>query len=537
MLGGAKQMIGLQHSEHGSRASVHRRNGGRVDKRIRLESGRLKRPGGSNPSRSAILDLIKKLFPIHIGVFAFNLLVGFLVFGRSVRGEYGRLDDYTLVVQSVAKNHHFREVFFYSGRVIPAVVGDLLFSPVRSVSDLTYLRIVNVVVLAVTASVLALIVYKLISKDSKNYGLIAGCLIGLTVFVVPASPNAATWAVQSSLHIAMPFALIAGYLIASLDDKNWKRRMPVAFALILLSAFTYQHCVMLAALPVIFGACQSWATKKLFEVKKFLYVFISCGVSLFLNLMFVRFLGSGSEKRSFSQPFAQSLGWFVDTFIPRAINLGVPDTTNNFRSSLVLALLLLVAPILIRRNLFVNSLTCIATCLIAAAVVIPTENWATYRLLFPFQIMLWSSIGFSMFVSFGLGQKQWNVIPVALLSFMLISGLVVSSNRTWENFAVPNSIDWVSVNCVLGKLNPDLPINALVTTDPVDIQSEVISYDEYGVIGSAVDWSLTNMFNLTPFASQRAELDHPVPPIFPKWAAAGQEGTWLSFPQSECVSS
>ena len=536
MLGGAKQMIGLQHSEHGSRASVHRRNGGRVDKRIRLESGRLKRPGGSNPSRSAKLELIKFFFPVHVVIFAFNLLVGLLVFGRSVRGEYGRLDDYTLVVQSVAKNHHFREVFFYSGRVIPAVIGDVLFSPVRSVSDLTYLRIVNVVILAVTASVLALIVYKLLSKDSKNYGLITGCLIGLTVFVVPASPNAATWAVQSILHIAMPLALIAGYLIVSLDDKNWKKRMPAAFALILLSAFTYQHCVMLAALPVIFSACQSWATKKLVEVKKFLYVFISCGVALFLNLMFVRFLGAGSEKRSFSQPFAQSLGWFVDTFIPRAINLGVPDTTNNFRSSLVLALLLLVAPILIRRNLFVNSLICIATCLIAAAVVIPTENWASYRLLFPFQIMFWSSIGFSIFISFELGQKRWNVIPVALLSFMLISGLVNSSTRAWDYFAVPNSVDWASVNCVVEKLNPDLPINALVTTDPVDIQSEVISYDEYGVVGSAVDWSLTNMFNLTPFASKRAALNHPVPPIFPKWAAAGQVGTWLSFPQTECAS-
>ena len=536
MLGGAKQMIGLQHSEHGSRASVHRRNGGRVDKRIRLESGRLKRPGGSNPSRSAILKLIKKLFPVHVGIFVFNLLVGFLVFGRSVRGEYGRLDDYTLVVQSVAKNHHFREVFFYSGRVIPAVISDLLFSPVRSVSDLTYLRIVNVVVLAVTASVLALIVYKLISKDSKNYGLIAGCLIGLTVFVVPASPNAATWAVQSTLHIAMPFALIAGYLIASLDDKNWKRRMPVAFALILLSAFTYQHCVMLAVLPVIFVACQSWATKKTFEAPKFFYVLTFCGLALSANLMFVRFLGSGSEKRSFSQPFAHSLAWFIDTFIPRAINLGVPATTNNFRSSLVLALLLLVAPILIWRNLFVNSLICVATCLIAAAVVIPTENWASYRLLFPFQIMLWSSIGFSVFISFELGQKRWNVIPVALLSFMLISGLVNSGNRAWDNFAVPNSVDWESVNCVVKKMDPDTPINALVTTDAADIQSKVISYDEYGVVGSAVDWSLINMFNLTPFASKRAALNHPVPPIFPKWAAAGQVGIWLSFPQTECAS-
>jgi hypothetical protein len=151
--------------------------------------------------------------------------------------------------------------------------------------------------------------------------------------------------------------------------------------------------------------------------------------------------------------------------------------------------------------------------------------------------MLWSGIGFSMFISFGLGQKQWNVIPVALLSFMLISGLVNSSKRAWEHFAVPNSVDWVSVNCVLEKLNPDLPINALVTTDAADIQSKVISYDEYGVVGSAVDWSLTNMFNLTSFASKQVALNHPTPPVFPKWAAAGQEGTWLSFPQSECVSS
>jgi len=293
---------------------------------------------------------------------------------------------------------------------------------------------------------------------------------------------------------------------------------------------------MLAALPVIFSACQSWATKKLFEVKKFLYVFISCGVTLFLNLMFVRFLGSEAEKRSFSKPLAQSLGWFVNTFIPRAINLGVPDTTNNFKASLLLALLLLIAPILLRRNLIVNSLTCIATCLIAAAVVIPTENWASYRLLFPFQIMLWSSIGFSVLISFELGQKQWKFIPVALLSFILIIGLVKSSNRTWENFAVPNSVDWISVNCVLEKLNRDLPINALVTTDAADIRTKVMSYDEYGVIGSAVDWTLTNMFNLTPFASKRAALGHPTPPVFPKWAAADQVGIWMSFPQTECSS-
>ena len=53
MLDGVKQMIGFPRSERVSRASVPQRNGGRVDKRIRLESGRLKRPGGSNPSRSA----------------------------------------------------------------------------------------------------------------------------------------------------------------------------------------------------------------------------------------------------------------------------------------------------------------------------------------------------------------------------------------------------------------------------------------------------------------------------------------------------
>ena len=52
-LGGAKPMTGLLRSGRRLPASVPKRNGGRVDKRIRLESGRLKRPGGSNPSRSA----------------------------------------------------------------------------------------------------------------------------------------------------------------------------------------------------------------------------------------------------------------------------------------------------------------------------------------------------------------------------------------------------------------------------------------------------------------------------------------------------
>ena len=125
-----------------------------MDKRIRLESGRLNRPGGSNPSRSAMHQLQRRLTYPFVFLLA-SSLVGFFVFTASARGSYGRSDDYTLVVDAANKSGFLREAYFYSGRVFPSMLSDFVYARATSVSHLVWLRLLGVMMLSVGAALIA----------------------------------------------------------------------------------------------------------------------------------------------------------------------------------------------------------------------------------------------------------------------------------------------------------------------------------------------------------------------------------------------
>jgi hypothetical protein len=126
--------------------------------------------------------------------------------------------------------------------------------------------------------------------------------------------------------------------------------------------------------------------------------------------------------------------------------------------------------------------------------------WASYRLLYPSQIILWSGVIFGLVLGFQELPKRSNAIAISIV-IILVTGFSVSSGiSAYQNMAQPNIVDWASVQCKLETQDPDLPINALVATDASESTSKYLSYEEYGINGSSIDWTLPMMYQLTPFA-------------------------------------
>ena len=505
-----------------------------MDKRIRLESGRLNRPGGSNPSRSAMENPGNRLLKPFLTYCVTLPLIGLAVFSKSIFETYGRLDDYTLVVEAVNKTQHMREAYIYSGRIFPALLIDTVSLPLNGVSELVYLRLLSLFAVSLAGVLLAISTFVFLRGTEAKARLVAGLLVGLTVFALPGSPNAVTWSILCLPLFAMSFALCGGLVIATSEGLPKIKFQLLAVSLIFLSAFTYQHWVMLSVVPASFSFAYAWVSNRKLEIKKLLFVLVSCGVALGSNYLFIRLLNSESTKRTFAKPITESLGWFFTVFLPRSINLGIPDSKPWLFASIVFACMALIIPICLRRDFWVVSALTVIVWLGSSAVIIPTENWASYRLIFPSQIVFWSGCFFGLALSLGRRTKGIQtagfIAGVSVVSLLLVQ----SGISGYRYIAKPNATDWKSVRCVLEKQNPDHPINALVSTDNSDVQSSFISYDEYGVVGSSVQWVLPNMYLLTSLSKARVALDHPMPPVFPKWAAEGQEGNWISFPQTMC---
>jgi hypothetical protein len=465
---------------------------------------------------------------------AVSSVVGFFVFIASARGSYGRLDDYTLVVDAANKSMFMREAYFFSGRVIPSLAVDFVYARATDVSHLVWLRLLGVTMLSVGAALIAYTSFSLLAKHSDKARFLLSLVPGLAVFALPVSTNAATWAILSLPLAGFPFAICGGYLIATSKQTNLHWRLPLAFVFLLISTFSYQHLVMLALLPTTFAMCSSWVHNRSYPFSKMALTVLGCGVSLSLNYAFLKIVESESTSRTFSSSISDSTKWFLVEFAPRSVNFFLNDTLINRYISTGILLLAFAVPIFVSRRFLLVSGTVLLSWFISAVVVIPTENWASYRLLFPSQVVLWSGVVFEWLLLAIYKEIRLKPLFIGVTSVALMAGLAVSGANAWRFFAQPNLVDWSSMNCELESRNPDDPINALVATDATEARTSIISYDEVGVIGSSVDWVLGNMYVLTPFADARIALDHPVPPVFPKWASIGQEGNWIGFPQNEC---
>ena len=397
--------------------------------------------------------------------------------------KFGRLDDFTGLFNS-RSNTLIDGAFnswFQAGRIIPATLGSLLYSFTDSVGDLLYLRLISTGILGLSGGVIALFSWRLF-REKNLTSFVGAVLVGVVAITTTSAPSAATWATFASQILTLPLALIGGIICTTTRKYCGVPWWCASLLLLIASAFCYLQFVPLAVLPVCMWAAVEFVSMQKFRFKRIFTVTTLVVVALGLNAVFVFLFGDGARDRVLGEPMSERIRWFIGTYTPRTIDLFIPNTQTSGLFSLLILGILLIVPVLINwRNIafVLATVTAWSTC---AAVVFPTQLWASYRLIHPAQIALWGGAAFSaIYVLAGLKQKTVFIASIVIGVFALLH----ADNRALNYIAKPNHYDWQTTVCEIRR-NPE--INTLVVNEWDMSRSPVYSYDEYGTIASNFDW-------------------------------------------------
>lgn len=430
-------------------------------------------------------------------------IIGLIAYQRSIFRDYGRLDDFVAVLQNTTGDlHALRDTLLQAGRPIPAVFGVWLFSFVNSVGDLAFPRIISVLMVSMSGAATALLTLRLIPRKWSRSAIMLAASAGVVAMSTPAGPNAVTWAILAIPLVALPTALAAGIVATSERPILGHHWATWSGALVIVSVLSYQQFTMLALMPTLLWCATRWARGQAPHWGRAAIVAIMCTTALGANYLLIMMIGGGARNRAFGQPLGKNLEWFMGIFLPRTVDVFVPSSPRRAVVSTALLVILLAIPLLAGIRYLALSLAVLISWMACSLVVFPSELWASYRLLYPAQLALWAGASVGAAVSLIDARTRHRLIPrVAAVVFVMVSlfSLVVAEYRAYAYFAVPNSIDWNSTRCVVANAGSAPTDFVLVVTDWEASRSAVISYDEYGVIGSAVNWVLPYMVSLAQY--------------------------------------
>lgn len=421
------------------------------------------------------------------------IVIGTLALGPSVTSHYGRLDDFAWAFDNAAggASTHI-QAWVNSGRLLPAIVAAALGDIPGSVSDLVLLRGIATLMLSVGAGLIGLLVLRL-QPTRTHAATVLAILVAAFVLSLPSIPAISTWAVLAGSSAAFPLALGAGWIatLARLPLFPWWVWSPL---LILAAAFTYQHVAPIAVLPVLLWQAAQFARGRALQLRRIAIVAASVVVSLFANAVYLRAVGSTSLNRVEGYSLTERAQWFVTEYLPRTVDLAVPWSHQSALLSSFLLLFFLLAPLVIGLRALMLSVAVILSWLFTAAFVLPTELWASYRLISAAQVVLWGGSAVVLAMSIlALSRQMVRNALAGLAAVTALCAVSLSGVRAYVYFAEPNAADWAAVVCALRQdRNPmDLRLNPYTATT-----SPLLAYDEYGMIGSSVDWVLPYMVAL-----------------------------------------
>jgi hypothetical protein len=377
---------------------------------------------------------------------------------------------------------------FQAGRFIPAVFQALLFRFASTVHDLQYLRFVSTAVLAISGAIIAQFSLKLLGEKSlKNTCL--SISVGVIAITSTAAASAATWAILAVPLLALPLALLGGVVAVSDYRSFWIPSWLLAFALVLSAAFCYQQFTALAVLPVAMWSAVQYVEKNSFQIKKLLMIIGFVVLALFINASYVLLRGDGAQERVLGGTIAERIHWFGRIYIPRTIDLFLENSPLTGFASLGLLLVLFISLAVFKFRYIAFAISAFISWGVCAAVVFPTQFWASYRLIHPAQIALWSAAAFSL-AYLGARLKSRSLVIFLVLPASL--ALFKTEERARLDIAIPNHVDWVSTRC---KVLNNQSVNVFVVNEWDTSLSNVHLYDEYGMVASNFDWTLALSVN------------------------------------------
>lgn len=408
-----------------------------------------------------------------------------LLLFRSNSQQFARLDDFVGLANSRTETL-LDGVFhanFQAGRFIPAVLQASLFRFTSTVDDLQYLRYISTAVLALGGAIIAQFSLNLLGdKNFKNYFLAVS--VGVIAVTTTAAASAATWAILAAPLLALPLALMGGVIAVSDGKPNTIASWLWSFAFVLAAAFCYQQFAALAVLPVAMWVAVQFVESSVVQIKKLLITLGFVILALFINAAFVFLNGDGAQERVLGGTFSERIHWFGRIYLPRTIDIFLNNSFLSGVTSLGILTAIFALIALFRFRNIAFALAAVVAWGACSAVAFPTQFWASYRLIHPSQIALWSVAAFSLaYITSRLKSKTF----VALVSLPVLLALFTTEERARLNIAVPNNVDWVSTRC---KVVNSPSVNTFVVNEWNASLSNVHLYDEFGMVPSNYDWTL-----------------------------------------------
>jgi hypothetical protein len=257
-----------------------------------------------------------------------------------------------------------------------------------------------------------------------------------------------------------------------------------SFAFVLSAAFCYQQFTALAVFPVAMWTAVRFVETSVIHIKKLLITLGFVVLALFINAAYVFLNGDGAQERVLGGTVVERIHWFGRIYLPRTIDIFLDNSLTSRVTSigLLAAIFTLLAVFRFRNIAF--AFAAVVSWGVCSAVAFPTQFWASYRLIHPSQIALWSAAAFSLAY---LASRLKSKTIVALVSLPVLLALFTTAERARLNIAVPNNVDWVSTRC---KVLNNPSVNTFVVNEWNSSLSNVHLYDEFGMVPSNYDWTL-----------------------------------------------
>jgi len=447
--------------------------------------------------------------------------------------EFARLDDFAGLM-NVRTNTLLDGVFFTSfqaGRSVSAIFQAALLLLADSVSDLKVQRFIATASLALGGAIIALFVWSLSSKKSLGTLVLSAC-VGVVAITTTSAPSASTWAILAVPLLAMPLALAGG--IVATTNRNyfglpwWALSLTLVFA----TAFSYQQFTPLAFLPVGMWLTVQCISHQKIQLRRAVLITAFVFMSLLVNAATVFLFGDGAQERVLRGTLNERLRWFIGTYVPRTIDLFIPATRETGILSLLILVVVLLLPVVMGFRFLSVMVSGIASWGICVAVAFPAEFWASYRLVHPAQIALWTSAAFGLFILLSQFDKKSIAIFASVGALLLV---FQSQDRAWRYVALPNHDDWAATKCLIFE-NPD--VNTFVVSEWNSSNSSVHSFDEYGMVPSNYDWTFDLSVRIARLElnTDGKNVDTSIKPemISAEDSRSLEPGTYIAITRSSC---
>jgi len=460
--------------------------------------------GSARPAERARLDAAgwRRLWTLSLLVPSVTLLA----YWPALMAKYARLDDYVAVYRSNSLN--LDEVWPSSlagGRPIPGLLMGGLLSLSTSVEDLAWLRLSALAAIIVAAVALAVWGSSQV-RDNSQAVWIVGVPAAALVVGMPGADNMATWAILAVQAWALPAAVLAGVLLELSRLTPRRITYAVCVLLIFVSAFSYQQFAAVALLPPLLGAALAVARGERPSYERLVVAFAAVGAALLSNYLLVLAVGAAIAERATDRaPLAETVHWFVAVFLPRTVSLQVQETRSTTTLWGLLLLALLLAPALRgRRYLVLSAAVLVAWAAAAAPMLLVGEQWASLRVVYPAQLVLWT--GAWLAASWAWLERPRVTAPAGASLAAVAAGVLALSltalagNRAYFYYAAPNANDWRSAQCVAQSLPDGLQPGDAVRLQPFTAaRASIFSYDEAGLVAAAVPWAVKPMLWLASY--------------------------------------